>query len=309
MTTAPDISVVMGVYNGGSSLPVTIESVLSQEGASFEFIIINDGSSDDSGQILENYATRDSRIRIIQQENRGLTKALIKGCAEAQGKYIARQDVGDVSLPNRLAMQFDLIDSNLEACFVSSGTRFVGPEHEQLYEVLPEATDLTAELLTLRLDEIKGPSMHGCTMFRRDKYFQVGGYREAFYFAQDLDLWVRLAEIGKHLAIPEVLYEASLTLGSITGSYRKQQVDTARLILESARRRRRGEDDRDALQRAAEIKPNATKKSGRFERANTLYFIGACLRQQRSPDATHYFQRALLTHPLHLKSALRLITG
>lgn len=309
MSAAPDISVVMGVYNGGACLSATIDSILSQTEVSLEFIIVNDGSTDQTSEILEDYARRDSRLRLIHQENQGLTRALINGCAEANGRYIARQDAGDVSLPGRLSKQLHAISSDPEASFISGGTRFVGPEREHLYEIVPPSSDLTAPLLVLELDEIKGPSMHGCTMFPKEKYEQVGGYRAAFYFAQDLDLWVRLAEIGKHIAIQDVLYEASLTIGSISSRYRKHQVDSARLILQSARLRRNGTGDEEVLKKASASRPNIKRKAGRFERANALYFIGACLRERRSPQAPYYFQRALLTHPLHLKSALRLLTG
>ena len=83
----PHISVVMSVYNGAKYLRESIESILSQEGVDFEFIIVNDGSTDNSKNILVEYAARDNRIRIIEQENKGLTCALIRGCKEANGKY------------------------------------------------------------------------------------------------------------------------------------------------------------------------------------------------------------------------------
>ena len=105
MTAEPTISVVMSVYNGADTLRDTVESVLSQEGVDFEFIIVNDGSSDASASILDDLAAADARIRLLHQANQGLTKALINGCALARGQYIARQDVGDYSLENRLLRQ------------------------------------------------------------------------------------------------------------------------------------------------------------------------------------------------------------
>ena len=99
MNTNPEVSVVMSVYNGASHLAATLDSILSQEGVELEFIVVNDGSSDKSGQILNDYAQRDSRLRIIHQENTGLTRALIRGCDAARGEFIARQDAGDISLP------------------------------------------------------------------------------------------------------------------------------------------------------------------------------------------------------------------
>src|SRR5919197_1200716 len=105
MSDSPEVSVVMSVYNGAANLRETIDSILNQEGVSLEFIIVNDGSTDESPRILAEYAERDLRINIIRQENQGLTRALIRGCAAAQGTYIARQDTGDISLPGRLIQQ------------------------------------------------------------------------------------------------------------------------------------------------------------------------------------------------------------
>jgi glycosyltransferase involved in cell wall biosynthesis len=85
MSSLPDISVVMGVYNGADRLRETMESVLSQEGVSLEFIVIDDGSTDGSALVLDNYACHDARVRILHQENQGLTRALIKGCEAARG--------------------------------------------------------------------------------------------------------------------------------------------------------------------------------------------------------------------------------
>ena len=99
-----DISVVMSVCNGSDLLAKAVNSILSQEGVSLELIVVNDGSIDGScATILDEYARRDPRVRVIHQENTGLTRALIRGCAAARGQFIARQDSDDISLPGRLA--------------------------------------------------------------------------------------------------------------------------------------------------------------------------------------------------------------
>ena len=104
MTTIPKVSVVMSVYNGAEHLAETLDSVLQQEDCDFEFIVVNDGSTDSTASILDEYARRDPRLRIIHQSNTGLTQALINGCHQARGEYIARQDAGDVSLSSRLSI-------------------------------------------------------------------------------------------------------------------------------------------------------------------------------------------------------------
>jgi glycosyltransferase involved in cell wall biosynthesis len=111
------MSVVMSVYNGVNRLHETMESILSQEGVSLEFIVIDDGSKDGSDVVLDNYARHDARVRIVHQENQGLTRALIRGCEAARGKYIARQDAGDISLPNRLRLQKAVLDQQEDCAF------------------------------------------------------------------------------------------------------------------------------------------------------------------------------------------------
>ena len=128
MSSLPDISIVMSVYNGADRLRETMESVLSQEGVSLEFIIVDDGSTDGSDVTLGNYARHDARVRILHQENQGLTRALIRGCEAAKGKYIARQDAGDISLPFRLHLQKAVLDQHEDCAFVSCWTSDDWPE-------------------------------------------------------------------------------------------------------------------------------------------------------------------------------------
>ena len=116
MSTKCEVSVVMSVYNGALNLTPSMNSILSQEGVSLEFIVVNDGSTDNTGEILDDFARRDPRVRIIHQENSGLTRALINGCGVATGEFIARQDAGDLSLPGRLARQLDVLRKRSTRC-------------------------------------------------------------------------------------------------------------------------------------------------------------------------------------------------
>jgi len=305
--TAPQVSVVMSVYNGATTLRESVQSVLSQEGVDFEFIIVDDGSTDASAGMLDDFARADRRIRVIHQENRGLTRALIRGCAEARGTYIARQDADDLSLRGRLNGEIEVMASQPNAALVSCGTRFIGPEGEPLYDI-SHAGDRTDGLLTLDWKQVKGPAGHGSTLFRRELYNQVGGYREQFYFAQDLDLWTRLVEHGRYIAIPDVLYEVSVALGSISSVQRRRQEECARIVLECARLRRSGLNDATAIARAAAIVPDRMA-IGPADRAAALYFVGMCLRNRADPRALQYFRDALRANPFHLKSAVRLLMG
>jgi glycosyltransferase involved in cell wall biosynthesis len=306
MTPAPHVSVVMGVYNGAATLHDSVRSVLSQEDVDFEFIIVDDGSTDASAGILDEFARADRRVRVIRQENRGLTRALIRGCAAAGGKYIARHDCDDLSLPGKLGRELQVIESQPGVALVSCGARFVGPKGEPLYEISSTGGDATDDLLTLDPRRLRGPAGHGSTLFRRDMYERVGGYREQFYFAQDLDLWTRLVEHGRHVVIPDVLYQVNVALDSISSLQRGRQVACASVIVECARLRRAGQTEATALAEARAIVPDG-KETRASDRADALYFVGACLRKRRDPRARQYFLDALRAYPLHVKSAMRLI--
>jgi glycosyltransferase involved in cell wall biosynthesis len=298
----------MSVYNGAAALRDSIRSVLSQTGVELECIVVDDGSTDSTPRVLDELACADRRVRVIPQENRGLTHALIRGCAAARGEFIARQDCGDVSLPGRLETELGILRAHHEVALVSCGTRFVGPNGEALYEASAPLRDATEGLLALDLKQVRGPAHHGSTLFRRETYEQVGGYRQQFYFAQDLDLWARLAECGRHIALPEVLYEARFGLDSISGACRTEQIECAKMILECARLRRAGLSEAQVLARAAVIVPQRRAVQA-ADRAAALYFVGVCLRNRADPRARQYFRDALRANPLHLKSAVRLLMG
>ncbi|MGH8106315.1 MAG: glycosyltransferase family 2 protein, partial [Arenimonas sp.] len=186
----------MSVYNGEGHLAETLDSVLMQEDGDFEFIVVNDGSTDSSVAILDRYASQNSRLKVIHQENTGLTRALIIGCSQARGEFIARQDAGDISLPGRLKKQSDFLLNHSDAVMCGCAVLFTGPLHEPLYETSKPMLQLDNGFRKLDIKHLSGPPHHGGTMFRREAYLKVGGYRPTFMVAQDIDLWLRMSELG-----------------------------------------------------------------------------------------------------------------
>lgn len=300
----PDVSVVMSVYNGGQTLEESIDSILCQKNVNFEFIIINDGSRDETPTVLERAASKDHRVRIIHQENTGLTKALIHGCEAAKGRFIARQDAGDVSMPGRLKKQMDLLADHPEAGFASCGTRFIDRNKLFLFDVIQDPQRATRALLTLDIKEFQGPSSHGSIMFSADRYRKVGGYRWQFKMAQDIDLLVRLAEIGPHMVMEEILYQAEFTVGSISAGASKIRQKLGELILECANKRRNGEPEDALLETVAGINIRGGVRSGR-RNSEAAYFIGSCLRHRNKKEARRYFKQAIYSNPLHFKALYR----
>jgi glycosyltransferase involved in cell wall biosynthesis len=303
---APLVSVVMGVYNGAASLEATLASVLRQQDCDFEFIVVDDGSTDATGRLLDECAARDARLKVIHQANTGLTRALVAGCAAARGEFIARQDCGDLSLPGRIERQAALLRSRSDAVLVGGAVRFTGPAGEPLFVTSRPGEQLEEGLSQLALGRLVGPPHHGATMFRRDAYERAGGYRPFFAVAQDIDLWLRLRELGRCIGETDVAYEARMEAGSISARRRDEQVRMAGIAIECARLRAGGKDDRAFLETQAPAPPVRRRRNEMRERAQFLYFVGSCLRASDPRAARDYFKASLRANPLMLKSLWRL---
>jgi len=308
MNDTTEISVVMAVYNGAEHLTETLDSVLAQENCDFEFIVVNDGSTDATKKILDDAAVRDKRLHLIHQENTGLTRALIRGCSEANGEFISRQDAGDISLPGRLKRQSDFLRAHPEAVMTGCAVQFTGPLREPLYETAKPMMELDDGLRQSNIDDLSGPPHHGGTMFRRQAYLKAGAYRATFVVAQDIDLWLRLSEQGRCLGMAEVMYLARLEAGSISSRRRSEQFRLGTLALMCADCRKNGGDEQ-ALLNAFVPKIMLKTPVDRYEKARFHYFIASCLNRHDRANAKRYYQAALQENPLHLKALFRLIMG
>ena len=306
----PEVSVVMSVYNSADALPSTLQSILDQHDCDLEFIVVNDGSTDGTGPLLDAWAKRDNRLRVIHQTNTGLTRALIRGCAEAQGEFIARQDCGDISLPGRLTRQLAALQANHDLSFVSCATRYTTDGGEFLYEARGSgkaAAPIDVIDLSQAHGVLDGPAHHGSVMFRRSTYEKVGGYRPAFYFGQDWDLWYRLAEQAQFQMLQEMLYEARMGVADISMNNKARQEIIGMQSLQALRLRMAGLSDQPALDAAALIRPGSEGGGHSRSAWRGYYFMGECLRRNGNRDsARRYLSRALKENPLHLKSWIRL---
>lgn len=312
MTTSgtPDVSVVLSVFNGAADLEATLDCLLSQEGCDFEVIAINDGSRDDSGASLDRRAATDARLRVIHQPNAGLTLALIRGCLEARAPLIARHDVGDTSLPGRLARQAAVLRAQPALAFVSCKYLLVGPGDEPLAE--PSGSPGGSENLRNRDGSLVPFPHHGTVMFRKDTYLAAGGYRPEFYFAQDVDLWSRLIDQGDLGFVPEVLYQVKFDMGSITARHRPAQQALRALAAEARALRHAGQSDADVLSRARAIRPGgnltpAPHTPRHRSEAQAAYFVGSCLADRGDQRARKYFEAAVRADPFHFRARLKLL--
>jgi glycosyltransferase involved in cell wall biosynthesis len=200
---APVISVLMSVHNGRRYLAQAVDSILAQTMQDFEFIIIDDGSSDGSAEDLKSYAARDPRIRLSVQENSGLTKALNVGLRLSRGKFIARMDADDVARPERFAKQVDAFLANPKLVILGAEVELISSDGIRLGV---RKTARGHSNIRRRLLIGDGAALvHPVVMFRRQAALDVGAYDERFPTGQDLDLFLRLSEIGLVDNLPDTL--------------------------------------------------------------------------------------------------------
>lgn len=313
----PELSVVMSTHNDGACLEAALEGILAQTFQDFELVVINDGSTDDhTCEVLDAFAARDARVRVIHKVNEGLTKALILGCAEARGVFIARHDADDVSHPERFAKQVEVLRTCPEAVLCVCGVRVLAPEGEVMEEIVPVGVP---EILTQRLrGERVGIPSHGCVMFRREAYEQVGGYREVFYYAQDADLWLRMAPLGLLVGVPEVLYELCEGFSSISASRRESQKCFWQLAERACDVREQGDCDERVLAEVEALREEVLRARARGRESVTArscsckLFAARLLDNGNAAAARKYLCRGLREAPLsltlwkdYLKSFLR----
>jgi glycosyltransferase involved in cell wall biosynthesis len=231
----PAVSVLMPVYNAEPYLAEAVESILSQTFADFEFLILNDGSTDRSGAILERYAARDPRIRMISRPNTGYTVALNELLGLASGELVARMDADDVALPERLARQVDYLREHRNVVCVGSAVHFIDAAGRFLRDGHP---GMDHEAIQRRALAGDCPLNHPSTMMRRTAVHAVGGYHPEFEPAEDLDLWLRLGEVGQLTSLPEVLMKYRQHARSFSEQHQRRQLErSAAAVLDACRRR------------------------------------------------------------------------
>ena len=188
----------MPVYNGAKYLNEAIESILNQTLTNFEFLIIDDGSTDDSVGIIKSYDS--SSIRLVKNKNNvGQSATLNKGLSLAKGKYIARMDQDDISMPERLKKQFEFMENNSNVDICGSWLKLMG-KYDGIVELETDSERIKINLLTNQ------NLAHPAVMIRKDTLVKYDlNYNPAYSIAQDYDLWVRMFEFSSFANIPEAL--------------------------------------------------------------------------------------------------------
>ncbi len=200
MKQSPQISILMPAYNAGKYLQEAIDSMLNQTFTNFELLILDDCSTDNTNDIVQSY--NDSRIQYIRQEkNIGLANNLNVGLKLAQGKYIARMDGDDISLPERLQVQYEFLESHPDIDLCSCGLEMFGKDNQVwIRERDPEQVKITMMFYS--------PVLHATSVWRRESFEKHNLYYNQDTFpAEDYDLWSRAIFHCTLVNIPQVLYK------------------------------------------------------------------------------------------------------
>ena len=217
--SVPLISVILPVFNGGAYLAQAVESVLTQTLADFELIIINDGSTDNSWEIIQNYAREDGRIKAFSQTNKGLVATLNRGLGKARGAYLARMDSDDICFEHRFAAQAKALDDRPELGVVGGALALIDGEGRIVSkQTYPHGKRLKERLLYGSL------LCHPLAMGRVELFRKVGGYRAYYRHCEDYDLWLRLSRLTELDNLTEILLFYRMHEANITSKHATTQI-------------------------------------------------------------------------------------
>jgi glycosyltransferase involved in cell wall biosynthesis len=229
MVIAPLVSVVMSVYNGEKYISEAIESILNQTFSDFEFIIINDGSTDGTSAILHRCEQVDSRLRVYHQEHCGLIASLNRGCRLAQGNYIARMDADDVSMPERLTRQVHYMKAHPGIGVLGTWIEYIDENGTQRANWrMPTVPALIGWSLFF------GTCLaHPSVLMRRDVIERLDFYCPEALYAEDYDLWTRVSIVSRIANVPDILLQRRVWQDSVCSRHFQAQEQNVVRIMRS----------------------------------------------------------------------------
>ncbi|MCX5914114.1 MAG: glycosyltransferase [Deltaproteobacteria bacterium] len=201
----PEISVLMPTFNNARFLSYSIPSILNQSIEDFEFIIIDDGSNDGSGDLLEEYAQKDKRIKLIRNENNmGIVFSLNRGLQNCQGEYIVRMDADDISLRDRLQKQIEVMQADPGIAVLGAALSYIDASGNELGMI--RRCTVNKSLI------MQNPLLHPTVVIRKSYLKSHGlGYLEKYRFAEDYFLWLQLSRVGRLAAIDDIVLKYRLS--------------------------------------------------------------------------------------------------
>lgn len=230
------VSIILPIYNAELFVEKALASLLSQTYDDFELIAIDDGSTDSSLQIVERLSVTDKRVRIVSQKNKGLIHTLNHGIDLARGSLVARMDADDICEPYRLECQVKFMADNPSVVCVGGQINLIDTSGRDILEMsMPldhEAID------TANFSAVSHGIVHPTALMRLSALRMLGGYSSEFRHAEDIDLWLRLGEIGRLANLPISLLNYRQHMGSIGYKHRFEQKTSQWKAVKAAAQRR-----------------------------------------------------------------------
>ncbi len=229
VVSVPRITVLTTVYNGARYLAEAIDSVLADGFDDFEYVIVDDGSTDATPRILADAAARDPRIVLLRHEaNRGIGAATNRGLAIARGQYVARLDADDISMPGRFARQVAYLDAHADVALVSMNYESIDADGAVLHRSHRDHPPAVVEYLLNFSNSLGG---HSQVMFRRSAVTAAGGYDESCGASLDYDLWTRIVRHGRMFVLPEIGMRYRVHDQSLSVRAREEQIDVGTRVV------------------------------------------------------------------------------
>jgi len=274
------VSVVIPVHNGERYLSQAIESVLAQTHRDLELLIVDDGSTDGSRAVAERYAREDARVRVLAQPNRGVAAAGNQGLEEARGEWVARLDADDLFVPDKLERQLAFVRRHPDVRIAGTLGHFIDARGRVLGLVNGEGPFTRPEFEAMAARGEPVFFVHSSTLMHRGAVLSIGGYRERFIQAEDIDLWLRMAERG-HLLLkmPEPLVLYRLHAESLTMSRNAEQKLQHRWVMACAVARGKGREEPslEAFLQSERRRPWPARVHGRRREAGERLYQRAAL--------------------------------
>ena len=239
----PDITVLLPTYNSGAFLAPAVESILAQTCREFEFIIVDDGSTDATRARLAQYAALDRRVRVIETEHQGISRALNLGLAHAAGTIVFCMNHDDIARPERIERQLAFMQAHPEVAACGSAMQMID---DQGRPTVIAHYPLTHAEMVEAMRRGYSPIGHPTMAMRRDVVIAAGGYRPQFAYAEDFDLLLRLSEQHQLANQPDILLDYRAHSGNATSRHRGEQDLAAKIAWLAAAERRDGKPDPSA---------------------------------------------------------------
>ncbi len=286
----PLVSVLMSVYNGEKYLPEAVDSILAQSMTDFELIVVDDGSRDKSWEIVQMFMARDKRVKGFTQQNTGVARAMNAALKLCTGKFIAKMDADDVAAPYRFQVELNYLQNNPDVVAVGSDWEVIDSEGRKLTVLRPPTQN---EEIQKQLIGGHCPFCHSTAMMRHEALIKVGGYTADIKWAEDLDVFLKLGEVGKLANLSRPLVKYRVHENSVSSKNRAEQEQMARLSVERAWQRR-------GIQNGTfEARPWRAGEDADSRQKYMLRYGWWAFNSGERATAMYYARRALRLRPFH----------